>query len=322
MELYWYFALVLITSALTLRKYIMGGAFFVFYFIVALTTSYVVRVSGFDWDINVYAKSMHTETISFYYLKEPVVWFSLRYLYAIIGNEIAVFLFLDFIAFVCIYFTFKSLRLPHYMYVYVFLFFPVFLGYQNILRQFFSEVFFALALVLINFKTVRSGFFFLISFLSHNVGAYFLPVLINRYFTDGLKKTTFTVLSILLMALLLYNAKDKNSAGSTSGMELQYVYIFLIFIIYMFLLFIPRNNGVKTYLSTVGVFLVLNFVAVGFLSSTQSERISMFSLFIVFIYLSLAVDVSFKQKVLARNIFIVFGVSPLFVFPATLSFLL
>ena len=83
MEIFFYFFLVVlavISNFFHIYRFSFSS-FFIFFTPCIFIYSFAVRSFGFDVDIEDYASAMAYNSLSLYYLKEPVVWFTQRFLF-------------------------------------------------------------------------------------------------------------------------------------------------------------------------------------------------------------------------------------------------
>ncbi|WP_417437322.1 EpsG family protein [Idiomarina abyssalis] len=289
---------------------------FLIFMVVSTGLSLVVRLSNFDTDIQTYAESMRFESLSFYYFREPVVWFGQRFLFSLIGSEFIVFFLFDLLMFTVTYLALRNYRLPYYAFFSFLTFFPFILGMQNVYRQWVSVLFCLLA-ISYSFGSSRSAvryFTFFISGLSHNVAGVFLaPFLmlssskIFRFFGVGI---------LFLTPLIIHFASGTKSATST-GASLAFAYVFVICLITIFMFLSMRlkiySREIKALTILISSFFVV-FASVFMLSSTAAERVGLFSLCLLYPHLILFCERYYKQRFLLRSLIVIFGFFPLLLF--------
>ncbi|MFQ1702524.1 EpsG family protein [Loktanella agnita] len=205
---------------------------------------------------------------------------------------------------------------PQYTYFAILIFFPFVMGMQNIYRQWAACIFFLYCFSIVwNEKTpFKAYIFFILSFLSHNVAAVFLPLLFLR------KRTVIGKLAWILSfgvsgAGIYYGAETKSSAATGSNLALAYSFLLFLFVCLIAILDkgIVREDRKKTYWLLISL-LTLSIISVFLLSSVGAERISMFGLVISYPILANLLDERFKQKAIIRAIFTVLGFIPMFMF--------
>ena len=330
LEFSWYFLLMLMAFFFTIKRKVIvsSNLFLFFYLFLSLVTSVIIRTAGFDWDIQVYANAMHSKTISTYYLKEPIVWFGMRYLYTIVNSEILVFVIYDVTFYFLFFCSIRQLKYPQYSYFLVFLFFPFFLGAQNVYRQFAAEIFLIASIAYSFEKKIKSSIlawvFLLFSFLSHNAVMLFL----SAFFITK-KKFRYKFLSLVYLLLALFATSylaDIKSADSQSALSLELVYAALsviIPILYVAVFKFKFKND-EFSLNFFVILLMNTFIVLNanlFLSSTQSERVGMFSFSICLIALIYLIEKKMRHKPVLRFLLVVFSSLPVFVFSSSRSFL-
>ena len=178
--------------------------FFIFWYIFSICLSLIIRSSigvTESADIDGYIINMTADEIIPYFLREPIFWFGIRFLYDIFGSGVVVFVILDSLLFILIYYGFYlcqkafysniSKSNMNYLYFAALLFFPYVMGMHNIYRQIIATAIFIIVIGLVgNKKTFRGYITSLIAVLIHNPVAFFLPVLVMtmknitlKYFT-------------------------------------------------------------------------------------------------------------------------------------------
>ena len=188
MELIYYLFILIIALIFSIKKELIQNKniFFILWISLYILLSIIIRINLSEKSGDIYSYSLAMEDgkflitpSNFYYLKEPIVWYGQRILYAIVQSSKLVFFISDLLIGIVLFSALKIFKLPQYIYFSILLFFPFITGMQNIYRQFYSSIFFLYTLANIwegkaIFKIYGS---FLLSFLSHN---YFLQF--HNYF--------------------------------------------------------------------------------------------------------------------------------------------
>ncbi|MBU3004208.1 EpsG family protein [Paraglaciecola arctica] len=243
----------------------------------------VVRYSGPDHDISTYYDMMSSANMSIYFFKEPIFWLGSRYLYLYINDHETVLLCFDTVSILAVIRATKNFGLPKYFIFLWFLFFAVLMGYQNVYRQFLSICFFFLsASYAYNSKLYKAAILFLISILSHNVAALFLPILIILTdFRIFKKYKNILVLlcasSVLVLLPFVVSSKSNNNTGNM-GSEIYLICLALIFL-YLVLINKLKLTGISSKFFIIQIYnLILLCNAILLMGSAQSKRVGMFSL--------------------------------------------
>ena len=115
MELICYLTIMVIGFLFSLNRDLIKHKtiFFVFWLFIYFTLSLIVR-ADYDFDINVYAKSMSFSSFSLYYLKEPVVWLGQRYLFVLINSTFVVFVIFDILIGILLFMSLRNFKVPQY----------------------------------------------------------------------------------------------------------------------------------------------------------------------------------------------------------------
>lgn len=335
------FLIYLSTYMLTLcfiffPKLITGKIFFIFWYSFSLCLSIIIRSSiGIQdsADIDGYIVSMQGEDIIPYFLREPIFWFGTRFLYDILGNGIYVFIFLDALLFLLIYYGFDLCRKAfhpklnssnlHYLYFAVFLFFPYVVGMHNIYRQIFATTIFIVSIGLIGNNKIFKGYISsLVAVLIHNPAAFFLPLLIM-----SMKKSFYKYLAFIVLALILFSFQTIQQTGSSLlyayflrddsiiiGDNIAYLYLISLYIILGIVLLIEFQIEDKSNTHFVSMFIILTILYsyVAFLfGSEQSQRFVFYIFGILFPFFGFYFESRFKPIILSRLIFFHVSLMPL-----------
>ena len=353
MEKFWYLFLAVLAFSFYLKPNIIKSEklFFIIWFISSAITILVIRLNDIDLinankvglsDISDYAMIMKLgfeRMISFIYLREPIVWFSLSGIYALTESELMSFFVLDMIS---IYFLYRGItmykkfldpvRRPNdeasldirYIYFALFLFFPFALGMHSIYRQGIATIFSicSIGFALEN-KSLKSFLSFLIAFLSHNVALLCLPLIF--YFTysheevSGKKKKILASIALVLTLILLslLGQIDVSNIQSMMAIEvgenIAYLYAGLICMIFIFILILSLTRKIRGenvfilytfYLSTVSVLVSL------VLTSGAAERINIYLIALLLPLITIFVETRIRQRTITRLFLIILMILP------------
>lgn len=272
-------------------------------------------------DILNYNAAMSSSSFSFYFLREPISWFSMRLIYLITKSSYWSFVIIDLILFYFLFQSLRRLRVPSYGFFSILTFFPFILGFQNVYRQFIAEILMLFVISLIFSGSRKRWIFWILSLGAHNVAGIF--GFINFLNLKNRFAKFFYFFSLSSLPVVLIVGMDSKSKAET-GANMSLIYIALQIIILVFVLGIRHFKISKQ--NKFQVILLLSFVWLSsissiILSSAISERISMFSLILYYPILLKMVDKYFTPIFLARLVLIGLGFIPLFFF-GTRSFLL
>ncbi|MBJ7579359.1 EpsG family protein [Devosia sp. MC532] len=312
MELAAYIAVVGLACALAVRPNpLSAGTFTVVCFATYVALSVIIRLSGFDVDMAVYAASMHYIFDAPYYLREPVVWYGHRLLWSITGSEVISFVVMDVVLMSVMFFSFKRLRLPQYAYISVISFFPFIMGMQNVYRQFAGSIFFIAAISAIyDRKSYKGVAFSLLSMLSHNVAAVF--IFLMPMFTKY-RQVAF-IAGIVLIPVAIFVGGDTKS-GVETGARLEWAYVGILTVCCGAIFFLERAH--RNLRSTIALLVTLalhtNIAAAAMLASAAAERVSLFTLLAIYPLLVRVVERRLREKFLLRCAITVFGFIPILV---------
>ena len=317
-------------------KLITGKAFFIFWYSFSVCLSIIIRSSiGIEdsADIDGYIVNMQSENIIPYFLREPIFWFGIRFLYGILGSGIYVFILLDALLFLLIYFGFNLCRRAfypklntsnlHYLYFAVFLFFPYVMGMHNIYRQIFATAVFVVSIGLIgNGKTLKGYFTSLIAVLIHNPVAFFLPLLIM-----SMKKSSYKYFAFIVLALMLSFFQAIQQSGSSLlyayflredslsiGDNIAYLYLVSLFVILGIVLlfeFQIKEKSDSFFVSMLLISTILYTYTAFLFGSEQSQRFVFYIFAILFPFFGFYFESRFKPIILSRLIFFHVALAPL-----------
>lgn len=285
-------------------------------FSLFLSYSFIVRTSGFDFDMKVYAISLKGDELSLYYLKEPLYWFTSRYIYSLSHSEIFTFIFFDSISFIVILYVRSILNLPKFFPYLFLLFFPSVMGMQNVYRQYLSYSFLILlqAFIYNEYKFKKKVIVLFISGLFHNVGFLFVPLV----FLSKKNKFKFILISLCVFILLpiALSTKTQSETGELG------VWVYLVLMAAILIYYILLNKRSIKGLVLQSIYLMLYLISLSSLSavlmgSAQSKRVCMGALLCFLIPLVQATDQRYKNSSIFRVLLYIIALSPTFLFSAT-----
>lgn len=314
MELGFYTIILCFSIFFSFQKKIIRKQLFARLWFSVYTLHILIIRNDFQSDILVYADSMSLTGFSFYFIREPIVWFSQRLLFNFIQSELLTFIICDLILGLILFRSLKNLNSPYYLYFAILCSFPFILGIQNIYRQFTAEIF-MLYFLSISIKnkpsSIKKYSVFIIAILSHNVSGLFSPLVAIFEKRNKLLKIfislVFTFLSIII------GRSSKSMASSGIAMEAAYLFVFLGIIIFLLLkdnLRIIQESFVNY--STLALLLIIGLIAFFTLFSIGSERVFIFILFLSFPIIAEKVEERFKQIPIVRILYTFFFFIPMF----------
>ena len=200
--------------------------FFIFWFIVVISFSYITRQNlefGFDSDLQGYINIIKNNKVLLcfditkcsnnfsylYYSKEFIFWGILELLHFISSNINLTLMAFDIIVSFLIYTSVSQLQLflneriedknnhnYNYLRFLIIVLFPFLFGMQMILRQYLAMAFGLLAFTyLLNFKRIKGSLFFFFAIFSHNGALILLPLL--NFFKNYFFSIIFSFVSII-----------------------------------------------------------------------------------------------------------------------------
>ena len=299
-----------------------------------MVLSLVIRssiIEGYDSDISNYILLMQRGDMPPYFLREFIFFYSIRFLYDVIGNGAMVFVVLDFLLAVLIYKGFslnRTIYFPNvnidnirYIYFGAFLFFPYVLGMHTVYRQLLSTAVLICAIGYAgNHKLVKGFSLFLISIFIHNATGLFLPLL---FFV--INKLRYKILSVSTLIAIIYisnfvlNSENaylvRDLQTSIAGQSIAYLYLLSLCIIVIAITISEIESKVFKYGSFIG-YLTIMIVVYGYfvfiISSGMAERVVFFVFALMFPMLAYYCEEKFKPKIIMRLIYFHVALSPLF----------
>ena len=160
----------------------------VFAFSIGIVWFIIVRISGFDIDINTYVSYLDEKATllflmnSSYFLREFIFWGSFMGGYIILQDKILILLLIDTIVLYFLIKTIINFRLPFYSFSLLLCFFPNLMGYENVYRQYIATILtlYSISLAYKNSFFLRTNefksyIFIIIAAFCHNVAFLFFP---------------------------------------------------------------------------------------------------------------------------------------------------
>ncbi|WP_438767201.1 hypothetical protein [Kushneria sp. TE3] len=314
-------------------------------YVVAAYYLWVVRNSGFDYDMVGYARYLTFDfdfaTASTYYTREFVYWFGSSYLYSWIQDDVITLWVIDMIWLTLLFYAMGNRRLsskvPMYVIPFMIVFFPLLMGYQNVYRQLIACVF-----VLFAFFGARNlvvaGFFGLLALFSHNAAIVYMPLLYIFAVTNGMAiprvklfhKSIFALLYLVMLGGVYYSSlgdSELAKSSSSTGISLTYAYL-AVFMAMSFVALVLENFNLKRFVQhnitlAYSIFTFMAFIPV--LGGAQAERIGMMLLIVTMPIFATNLDRSFKsqnERILMRMLFVMAGIAPTFLFSSAYNFLI
>ena len=295
-----------------------------YWFVLYAAYSLVARSLPPVIDMVVYSRAMTTwpPPLSFYTLREPLIWIGVPSLYFVLNNRLVTFLIIDLVTALVVVHAMRVLDhgdgrmfsfAPTVMTSYVFL-----LGQQVAWRQHVALVILLWAIASRSRHERHSVLLFALSVLSHNATAVFVG-----YWLDvGRRKRPRygPALTITSVVAIHFTLPFLGKSAAATGLSTEYLYLLLAAGALLLLLF--ANYG---RIPTAEIPALWNFIAfvpaVFILTSAPFERISM--MFLIFIFVDLYRhhrSVLIDSSVVAQAAFLVLVV-PTLIFPSTVFFL-
>jgi hypothetical protein len=267
-------------------------------FFIGVIWFFIVRLSGFDIDINTYAGYLDNTTFllfinSSYFLREFVFWGIFIGGNLILQDSFLTFLFIDLLVLFFLIRAIINFKLPFYSYFLLLCFFPNLMGYENVYRQYISTILtlYAISLgyrsnLIETKKELKSYVFLIIAGFCHNVAFLFFPLLffLKKRYKLG------TLLSMIICGALpiISSSKSEMETGDVP----VYFFLVVILVLYMFYLFINSFKLNKTYIYVFSFIFILIIESIAILTGAASKRIIMFALDIILIFIVISLQSS------------------------------
>lgn len=317
--MYCFLCLIAFCFAFIQKKHFLN---YVFVFLCLMAWSIIARSNSIQQDLIVYSETMTYNWDfykSLYVLREPIYWITSKVLYDFFKEPISVFIVWDALVFSLLtYISYKKDIKPYFILVFI-LFFPNVMGFLNVYRQYISTVFLFLAFLIVYESHVKSKIFYLASFLSHNVGAIFLPLIFVRKKFFQSKFILASLTSILAM-IFLSSSKSEMDTGETSPL-LFFAVVCIGMLIFLSLnkLILYRKNIDLYYINMHCIF--VSMFSVLFLSGAPAKRISMIALIFLLYSIYWFIEDNKKNILIFRFSFIFIAIVPTFIFPSVFNML-
>jgi hypothetical protein len=342
-----YLMIYLITVLLILNHNVIPKRFFfLIWFVVMFYLSLSIRWSVIesnevlnDGDLSSFVNNMKIEgLIISYFLKEPVFWFGIQFLYGAIGNAGLVFVVVDAIMFVAFYKAVSSFQIffkkkidfdnLKYLYFGAVLCYPFMAGMHNHYRQILAVIIAFYAIGLLN-KNVKTSFItFLVSIAIHNA----MIVLSPMFLLVGRHKISSWVTYIAGLAIAIgviiplffsnfgYDGwyeinrrlRGVEYVNSSSVRNLIYLFIMIFSTCSVaFLEFITKGKANYIIVAVLAYMSTLYGFTVWFLPDQASSRIFFLVLTLLYILFGLYIETKFKADPIVRLVYFHITLIPL-----------
>jgi hypothetical protein len=294
----------------------------------------VIRLSGFDVDIETYAYEMKSLTMNgIYYQREFIFWFGIKLLYYITNSEILTFILLDLFWIYILYKISKNLSFESNneftgsILLLLVITFPFVLGYENIYRQFYALIFCLWAYSIININYKKSIFIFFISVFIHNTAMILLPLFIaKKLFELPIKYRIFASVLVSFVFCFLFNIMVEYKSGHSTGINTSFLYILLYYLLF-YILYIKFKFSFVTLFKKIPVLIPILIMSSSLITlkfDMLSERIGMyFLIFLCYDLIKYSSNIqSYYRRTTFRFLLIAILSIPVLLFSSTRSFLL
>lgn len=325
-----YFVLFFLFAAIYLAPFDRRLSFFISSLYLILLP-FFLRFGPIQSDMLVYTgitRLPFSDLFVLYYLREGLFWFPFKIISSLIPPPYSLLVF-DYIILFLFYQNFRILKLPIYFLIPITIFFPFFLGFENIYRSLFAAVVFTFILL----RFYNQGFLIklllsLIPILIHNSSIIFLPLLFfsNTKSNSLLKITSLFIAGLSSFFFIYYfqNYTEYSDVQLTIGADYSLYYVFLILLITLFFLLSQTLFNYERPILSFGIYCLIVSYNSTYLPSVLSERISLFGLMIVtpFILVVISNIKHLPSRILSYFIVSFMLALPTLFNPSTLIFLL
>ena len=284
---------------------------------------------GFEIDILTYAIEMQATSFDFYYLREFIFWFALRFVYYFTHSELLSFILLDFFwVYLLIKTSVNQESKGFYKGLVIILStsFPFFFGYENIYRQFYATVVSLYAYSILYTRPHKASLVFIITIFIHNLTLFLIPLfIIKKYYSFKIKDRVFLssliAISYILILPFIMSFKD----ADPTEIDLSFLYLFLFLSLFGIFILKFRDNFFSFIRKVPSLFPIIILIC-GFVSHGQemiAERLSM--MFITFLLYDLygfsnTINNSLKRRAIRLILLLAFTV-PIFFSSSAMLFL-
>ncbi|MCM2971556.1 EpsG family protein [Larsenimonas suaedae] len=316
-----------------------------FAFIAVVVYMGIVRHSGWDYDMHLYASMLHANfdfsMENMYYMREFVFWYGMPAIFNIVDDEIWTFIVVDII---WVFFVFYSVlnkknerSIPLFCAPFMICFFPLLMGYENIYRQFLASM-----VVMFAFYGFKNKYIIyalgLVALFVHNSAIIYLPLLYlysarkssTRKKLNPIQLAIFSMTFLVMIGGVYYSslgdselAKSSNSTGISLGPAYAALFT-LFFILAVFMAKFNLKKLVADYAYILYAFFSF-LIIFPVLGGAQGERVGMMLLIIIVPMFLADFDRLFKDAALrwiSRLVFVMLGIAPTFLFSSAFNFLL
>ncbi|MCM5703663.1 EpsG family protein [Larsenimonas salina] len=342
LELTGYLGICLLTLLSTLMpKNILTIALM---FVAIVVYMGIVRFSGWDYDMYLYATMLHANLDfsldNIYYVREFVYWLGMPLLFDQTGDEVWTFIITDIVWVSFIFYAVLNKKndrnIPFFCIPFMVCFFPLLMGYENIYRQFLSSM-----MVLFAFYGFRNKYIIyvlgMLALFIHNSAIIYLPLLYlysarrssSRDKLNPIQLVIFVFTFLVMIGGVYYSslgdselAKSSNSTGISLGPAYAALFT-LFFLLSVFMSKFNLKNMIRDYAYILYAFISF-LIVFPVLGGAQGERVGMMLLIIIIPMFIADFDRLFKDPALrwvSRLAFVLLGLAPTFLFSSAFNFL-
>lgn len=264
-------------------------------FFIGVIWFFIVRISGFDIDINTYAGYLDNITSllfinSSYFLREFVFWGIFIGGNFFLQDSFLTFFSIDLLVLFFLIRTIINFKLPFYSFFLLLCFFPNLMGYENVYRQYIATILslYAISLAyrnnLIEKKEFKSYIFIIIAGFCHNVAFLFFPLI---FFLK--KKFKLGIFLSFIVYIALPVLSSSKSEGETGDVPVEF-FLAVTSLLYIFYLMINSFKLHKTNTYFLSFIFILITESIITLTGVASKRIIMFALNIILIFIIISLQ--------------------------------
>lgn len=326
----WFFIMVLLSLALRMN---LSGDLLSYSELMIETWPHQIEAEDYYANEIDYFKHYKKRFIYYFnlfpqYSREFIFWYSIRFLYWITNNVLAVFIILDSVIFIAIYRGFSLIRnglFPaisdnnggQYLLFGCMLFFPYVLGVELLYRQFFATVIALCAIGYAAKKQFGKGMLsFIIAIFIHNAILLLAPLflyILNRYYSRHISLILLIVFPFLLTLMLSSDSAWLVRSSFEIGENIAFYHLvfFLLALITIFIIRQFNKNNVFEISTLISVLIYASIVFI--VSSGVAERIALIIWTILYPMLAYYNDETFKNSRFMRLSFLHISMLPLLI---------
>jgi len=237
----------------------------------------IYRLAGADEDLKVYLLfATYDINLSFYYLREPIIWYGLIFFHTLTDNPLTSIILMDLALLISLGIPITRQKHGAALLLLWCASFIFLLGLQNIYRQYASMTFVLGSLLWLSEREKKWAFlYYLLAVLSHNAAIFIFPIFVYRYLKKN-RLISLLVSSVVVVSILELTASQKSFSATGSDVREIYITVYAVLTaVYICICSTYRLSFENVF--AWGLISYLYFI----LGSAQFERAAMYFLLII-----------------------------------------